>query len=217
MPDPRPGPATPRLRGVAHQRAFVASVFTGTALVLSAPPSRARLAAAIYAVSVAALFASSAVYHRVRWRSPAARRRMRRLDHSMIFVVIAGTCTPIALIALRGALAGALLIVVWTAVGAGIVLKLAWIDAPEWLGALVYVLLGCVGVAALPTLGAEAAALVAGGGMLYTAGAVIYACRRPDPVAAVLGYHEVFHVLVIAAAALQYTAIAFFVLPGARG
>ena len=202
---------------MAHQWAFVASIFTGTALVLSAPSSRARLAAAIYAVSVAALFASSAVYHRVRWRSSAARRWMRRLDHSMIFVMIAGTYTPIALIALRGALAGALLIVVWTAVAAGIVLKLTWIDAPEWLGVLVYVLLGWVGVAALPRLGVEAAALVAGGGMLYTAGAVIYACRRPDPVAAVFGYHEVFHVLVIAAAALQYTAIAFFVLPGARG
>jgi len=86
-----PGPATPRLRGVAHQWAFVASIFTGVALVLSVPSARARLAAAIYAVSVAAPFASSALYHRVRWRSPAARPWMRRLDHSMIFVVIAGT------------------------------------------------------------------------------------------------------------------------------
>ena len=217
MREPQPGPVTPRLRGVAHQWAFVASIFTGTALVLSASSSRARLAAAIYAVSVAALFASSALYHRVSWRSPGARRWMRRLDHSMIFVMIAGTYTPIALIALRGALAGALLITVWAAVAAGIVLKLTWIEAPEWLGALLYVLLGWVGVVALPTLGAEAAALVAGGGVLYTAGAVVYAGKRPDPVAAVFGYHEVFHVLVIAAAALQYMAIAFFVLPSAQG
>jgi hemolysin III len=136
--DPQPGPATPRLRGVAHQWAFVASIFTGAALVFSAPSSRARLAAAIYAVSVVALFASSALYHRVRWRSPAARRWMRRLDHSMIFVVIAGTYTPFALVALRGALAGALLIAVWAGAAA---LTLGWIDAPEWLVALLYVLL----------------------------------------------------------------------------
>ena len=217
MHEPQPGAVTPRLRGVTHQWAFVASIFSGIALVVSAASSRAQLAAAIYAVSVAALFASSAVYHRVRWRSPAARRWMRRLDHSMIFVMIAGTYTPIALIALRGVLADALLIAVWAGVAAGIVLKLTWIDAPEWLGALLYVLLGWVGIVALPTLGVAAAALVAGGGVLYTAGAVVYAGRRPDPVAAVFGYHELFHVLVIAAAALQYAAIAFFVLPGARG
>ena len=119
----------------------MASIFTGTALVLSAPSPRARLAAAIFAGSVAALFASSALYHRVRWRSPAARRWMRRLDHSMIFLVIAGTYTPFALIALRGALAGALLIAVWAGAAAGIVLTLAWIDAPEWLIALLYVVL----------------------------------------------------------------------------
>jgi hemolysin III len=218
--DPQPGPTTPRLRGVTHQWAFVASIFTGTALVLSAPSPRARLAAAIYAVSVVALFASSALYHRVRWCSPAARRWMRRLDHSMIFVVIAGTYTPFALIALRGALAGALLIAVWAGAAAGVVLTLAWIDAPESLIALLYVLLGWLGAIALPTLiatlGAGPAALVAAGGVLYTTGAVIYARKRPDPVPAVFGYHEVFHVLVIAAAALQYAAIAFFVLPGAR-
>jgi hemolysin III len=145
---------------------------------------------------------------------------MRRLDHSMIFVVIAGTYTPFALIALRGALAGALLIAVWAGAAAGIVLTLAWIDAPEWLVALLYVLLGWVGAVALPTLvalGAGPAALVAAGGVLYTVGAVVYVRKRPDPVPAVFGYHEIFHVLVIAAAALQYAAIAFFVLPDARG
>jgi hemolysin III len=192
----------------------------GIALVASAPSARARLAAAIYAASVAALFGSSALYHRVAWRSPGERRWMRRLDHSMIFVLIAGTYTPFALLALRGALASALLIAVWAGAAAGIVLKLAWIDAPEWLVALLYVLLGWVGAIALPgliaTLGAGPAALVAAGGVLYTAGAVIYARKRPDPVSAVFGYHEVFHILVIAAAALQYAAIAFFVLPGAR-
>jgi hemolysin III len=127
-----------------------------------------------------------------------------------------------ALIALRGALAGALLIAVRCGAGAaaGIGLRLAWIDAPEWLVALLHVLLGWVGAAALPiliaTLGAAPAALVAAGGLLYTAGAVVSAHKRPDPAAAVFGYHEAFHVLVIAAAALQYAAIAFFVLPGAH-
>jgi hemolysin III len=205
---------------VTHQWAFVASILIGIALVASAASARARLAAAIYAVSVAALFGSSALYHRVVWRSPGARRWMRRLDHSMIFVLIAGTYTPLALLALRGALAGALLIAVWAGAAAGIVLKLVWIDAPERLVALVYVLLGGVGAAAAPemfaTLGPAPAALVAAGGVLYTAGAVVYIRKRPDPVPAVFGYHEVFHVLVIAAAALQYAAIAFFVLPVAR-
>jgi len=131
----------------------------------------------------------------------------------------AGTYTPFALIALRG-LAGALLMAVWAGAAAGIVLTLAWIDAPGWLVALVYVLLGRVGAAALPgligTLGAGPAALVAAGGVLYTACAVINPSKRPDPVSAVIGYDEIFHALVIAAAALQYAAIAFFVLPGAR-
>jgi hemolysin III len=206
---------------VTHQWAFVASIFVGTALVLSAPSARARLVAAIYAVSVAALFGSSALYHRVAWRSPGARRWMRRLDHSMIFVLIAGTYTPFALLALRGGLADALLVAVWAGAAAGIVLKLAWIDAPESLVALVYVLLGWLGAAAVPTLsatlGTGPTALVAAGGVLYTVGAVVYARKRPDPVPAVFGYHEVFHVLVIAAAALQYAAIGFFVLPEARG
>jgi hemolysin III len=206
---------------VTHQWAFVASILIGIALVLSAPSARARLAAAIYAVSVAALFGSSALYHRVAWRSPGARRWMRRLDHSMIFVLIAGTYTPFALLALRGALADAFLIAVWAGATAGIVLKLVWIDAPDSLVALVYVLLGWLGAAAVPTLiatlGTGPVALVAGGGVLYTVGAVVYVRKRPDPVPAVFGYHEVFHVLVITAAALQYAAIAFFVLPGARG
>jgi hemolysin III len=219
--DPRPRPGRPRLRGVTHQWAFVASILFGVALASSAPSARARLAAAIYAVSVAALFGSSALYHRVAWRSPGARRWMRRLDHSMIFVLIAGTYTPFALLALRGGLADALLVAVWAGAAAGIVLKLAWIDAPESLVALVYVLLGWLGAAAVPTLsatlGTGPVALVAGGGVLYTVGAVVYVRKRPDPVPAVFGYHEIFHVLVIAAAALQYAAIAFFVLPEARG
>ena len=206
----------PRLRGVSHQWAFFVSLLTGCVLVATAPGGRATVAAAIYAVSVAGLFGASALYHRITWASAAARRWMRRLDHSMIFVLIAGTYTPFALLALKGTLATAILVAVWAGAGAGVVMKLVWIDAPKWVVALTYVLLGWVAVAAFPQLydavGLTGVAMVASGGLLYTAGAVVYALRRPDPVPTVFGYHEVFHVLVIVAAALQYAVVAFFVL-----
>jgi len=214
-----PGLSKPRLRGVSHQWAFFVSLLTGLALVVSAPTGRATVAAAIYAVSVAGLFGASALYHRITWASAAARRWMRRLDHSMIFILIAGTYTPFALLSLDGAIATAILIAVWAGALAGIVMKLLWIDAPKWLVALTYVLLGWVAVAAFPQLleeiGVTATALVAAGGLLYTAGAVVYTRRRPDPAPTVFGYHEVFHALVIAAAALQFAVVAFYVVPGA--
>lgn len=214
LPD---GLVKPRLRGVSHQWAFFAALALGVAIVLTAPSERAMLAAAVYAVAVAGLFGTSALYHRVNWRAPAARRRMKRLDHSMIFVLIAGTYTPFALLVLHGPLAIAILAVVWGGALAGIVLKLAWIDAPKWVSAIVYVCLGWVALAASPQLldglGVTATTMVAVGGALYTAGAVVYALRRPDPAPTVFGYHEVFHLLVIAAAAIQYGVIAFVVLP----
>lgn len=209
----------PRLRGVSHKWAFYVSLGLGVALVLTAPSGRAMAAAAVYAACVAMLFGTSALYHRIDWRSASARRWMRRLDHSAIFLLIAGSYTPFAVLALDGVLADVILVVVWAGAAGGIVLKLVWIDAPKWLVALIYVALGWVAVAATPELVAElgltAAGMVGLGGVLYTAGAVIYARRRPDPVPAVFGYHEVFHLLVIVAAALQYAVIAFWVLPGA--
>ncbi len=208
--------AKPRMRGVLHQWAFFASLGLGLVLVLSASGGREVVAAAIYAGSVAALLGTSATYHRVNWARERAHRWMRRLDHSMIFVLIAGTYTPFGLLVLDGGLATAILIAVWSGAAAGIVLQLAWIDAPTWLSALVYVLLGWVAVAAFPALlselGVFATVLVAAGGLLYTMGAVVYALRRPDPAPAVFGYHEIFHTLVIVAAALQYAVIAFYVL-----
>jgi hemolysin III len=214
----KPGGIKPRLRGVSHQWAFFVSVATGVALVLAAPSGRATAAAAIYAVSVAGLFGASALYHRINWSTAGARRWMRRLDHSMIFLLIAGTYTPFAVLALDGPLATAILVVVWTAALGGIVLKLVWIDAPKWLIALIYVAIGWVALAAFPQLleklGVTATAMVAAGGLLYTAGAIVYARRRPDPVPTVFGYHEIFHALVILAAALQYAVVAFWVLPG---
>ncbi len=209
----------PRLRGVSHQWAFFVSVVLGAVLVLEAPAGAAKVASAIYAFSVAGLFGASALYHRVNWRSLTARRWMRRLDHSMIFVLIAGTYTPFAAVVLDGTLATVILVVVWAGAAAGIVLKLVWIDAPKWLIAVIYVALGWVAVAAFPDmldqLGITPTLMVAAGGLLYTAGAVVYALRRPDPSPEVFGYHEIFHALVIAAAALQYAVIAFFVLPDA--
>jgi hemolysin III len=211
--------AKPRLRGVSHQWAFFVSVVLGTVLVLAAPGGEAKVASAIYAFSVAGLFGASALYHRIDWVSLSARRWMRRLDHSMIFVLIAGTYTPFALLVLHGTLATVILIVIWTGAAAGIVLKLCWIDAPKWLIAVIYVALGWVAVAAFPDmldrLGITPTAMVAAGGALYTLGAVVYARQRPDPAPKVFGYHEVFHALVIAAAALQYAVIAFYVLPDA--
>jgi hemolysin III len=185
-------------------------------LILAASAGRARLAASIYALAVSALLGTSALYHRVTWR-PKARRWMRRLDHSMIFVLIAGTYTPVALLALHGSLASTILIVLWAGALGGVVFKLVWIDAPKWLLASVYVVLGCVSAAILGELPAAIGWLgVAGlttGGLLYALGAIIYASGRPNPWPRVFGYHEVFHALVLAAAGLHYAVIAFAVLP----
>jgi hemolysin III len=206
----------PRLRGVSHQWAFFAAVAAGAALVASAGSGRARVAAAIYAFSVAGLFGTSAVYHRVTWRTPRTRLRMRRLDHSMIFVVIAGTYTPFALLVLRGALATAILVIVWAGAAAGVALQFVPGRRQRWMTALPYVALGWVAVAGLGQmvdhLGVGTTLLVAAGGVLYTLGAVVYAFRRPDPAPAVFGYHEVFHALVIAGAALHFGVVAFAVI-----
>jgi hemolysin III len=208
--------AKPRLRGVLHKWAFLVSVFAGVGLVLEAASVRARLAVSVYALSVAALFGTSALYHRVDWRRLRTRRWMRRLDHTMIFVLIAGTYTPFSLLVLRGTLGVAILIAVWSAALAGALFKLIWIDAPGWLGATTYILLGWTAVITTPELvdrlGIPAVGAVALGGILYSVGGVIYARKRPDPAPAVFGYHELFHSLVVAAAGLQYAVVAFWIL-----
>lgn len=216
---PAPAALKPRLRGVSHQWAFFVSLALGAALVLTAPTGEATAAASVYAACVAILFGTSALYHRINWRTESARRWMRRMDHSAIFLLIAGSYTPFATLVIDGQLADVVLVVVWTGALGGIFLKLVWIDAPKWLAALAYVLLGWVAIAAMPDmtsdLGVTAAAMVAAGGLLYTIGAVVYALKRPDPSPTVFGYHEVFHGLVIIAAALQYAVIAFWVVPQA--
>jgi hemolysin III len=211
------GAVKPRLRGVSHMYGALASVPLGIALVIAAPNGKATLAALIYALAVTGLLSTSATYHRIDWRRPRARAWMRRLDHSMIFVLIAGTYTPFSLLVLDGTLATAVLIVVWAGALGGIVLNLVWITAPKWVTATVYVALGWVAVIAMPQLadrlGAAGVALLMGGGLLYTAGAIIYATRKPDPAPAVFGYHEIFHALVLAAAAAHFAVVAFYALP----
>jgi hemolysin III len=208
----------PRFRGVSHQWAFFVSLGAGAALILLANGSTATIAAGIYAFSLSALLGVSALYHRVNW-GPPARRWMRRLDHTMIFVLIAGTYTPFALLVLDGALAHFVLIAVWVCAGAGTVLNLVWWDAPKKVTAAVYISTGWIAVLAFPQLwsglGPVGFGLIVVGGILYTVGAVVYARRRPDPKPAVFGYHEIFHLLVIAAAACDFAAIAIYALPAA--
>lgn len=207
----------PKLRGVSHEWAFFLSLGFGAALIVLADTPRATLAVAIYAVSLSALFGTSALYHRVNWTRPHMRQWMRRLDHSMIFFLIAGTYTPFALLVLHGTLAMTILAVVWVGAIAGAIVEMIWIDHPKWASALIYLSLGWVAVATFPDLwsqmGPAGTLLVAAGGLLYTAGAVVYAVQRPDPSPAVFGYHEVFHLFVIAAAIAHFSAVAFFALP----
>ncbi len=207
----------PRLRGVSHEWAFFISLAAGAALVLTAPSGRAAAVAAIYAGSLSALLGVSALYHRINWRRPEIRRWMRRLDHSMIFLLIAGTVTPFAVLVLGGGLGNALLIAVWAGAVAGIVVEMVWVEAPKSVAVIVYLAVGWIGALGFPAIvikaGLGAGILIAVGGILYTAGAVIYARQRPDPNPAVFGYHEVFHALVIAAAASHFAAVAIYALP----
>lgn len=207
----------PKLRGWIHEGAFPVSVLAGAILVIAASGGRERLALAIYAVSLSALLGTSALYHRVNWKRPRARLWMRRLDHSMIFLLIAGTLTPFALLVLEGPLADAVLIAVWAGAAAGIVVELVWTSSPRWVSVAVYLAVGWIGAVAFPAIVAEAGfgagIMIAAGGLFYTVGAVIYALQRPDPNPRVFGYHEIFHVLVVAAAAVHFAAIALYAGP----
>jgi hemolysin III len=208
----------PRLRGVLHAWSFVAAVAAGIVLVVLADGGRPRLAAWLYAVTLATMLGASVLYHRGRWSSASVRAWIRRLDHAAIYLFIAGTYTPFALLAFDGALGTAILVIVWAGAGAGLLLKLVWVDVPALVATLPYLALGWIGVVALPELfastGAAVSALVIVGGGLYTLGALTYVLRRPDPVPTVFGFHEVFHLLVVAAAAVQYVAVSLVVLGG---
>ncbi|MGC9974205.1 MAG: hemolysin III family protein [Gaiellaceae bacterium] len=206
----------PRLRGVFHQWAFFLVIPLGIALVLETETTRGRVAAAVFALSVVTMFGASALYHRPDW-APARRVWLRRLDHAGIYFLIAGTYTPVGLLVLHGAWQTVVLAIVWGGAAVAIFIKLFWIGSPKWLSAVVGIVLGWVGVVALPEVvtgaGLACMLLILAGGIAYSVGAIVYALKRPDPFPAVFGYHEVFHLLTIVAVALQYGAIAFYVVP----
>jgi hemolysin III len=205
----------PKLRGVLHEAAFFVAVVIGVLLAVFSDGTRETVAAIIFAASVAAMLGASALYHRVTW-SPRIRPWMRRLDHAGIYLLISGTYTPVGLLTRRGATRDVVLAVVWAGAAAAIAFKFAWVRAPKWISAATGIALGWVGVVAMPQIfthaGVAAFVLLLVGGLAYTGGAVVYALKRPNPVPAVFGYHEVFHALTLVAVACQYVAIAFWVL-----
>lgn len=210
MPESTP-PVTPLLRGWIHLVAFFVSIPAGVVLVLLAQSATARAAAAIYAFSLTAVFGASAAYHRIGW-SPKAGRRMKRLDHSMIFVLIAGSYTPISALVLHGAWSVVILSIVWAGAALGIALKLARIDGLHVVTGILYIGLGWLVTIALPQLlrgmTLPQLALLVTGGLLYTAGAIVFASKRPDPRPATFGFHEVWHAFMVAAAACHFAMIA---------
>jgi len=207
----------PKLRGVFHELGFYAAVAAGVVVGVTAEPGRARMAGVIFASCVAVCFGARAVYHRPTWR-PRARAWLARLDHAGVYLLIAGSYAPFGLIIMSRGWAIPILAIIWGGALLAIVLKLCWLQAPKWLSAAIGLTLGWVGVVAFPQLlklSPVAIVLVAVSGILYTAGAVVYARRRPDPHPQVFGYHELFHVLTVAAVACEYVVVAFYVLPRA--
>ena len=180
-----------------------------------AETTKALWCASIYALSLSLVLGTSALYHRITW-SPEWYRWIRRIDHTMIFVLIAGTYTPFALMVFEGTLSQVVFVILWAAVLVGLVFNLLWENAPKWLRASLYVSVSWSAVAALPEmterLGLGCVALMLGGGLIYSLGALVYAIKRPNPKPMVFGYHEIFHACVVMAAAVHYTAVAVFVI-----
>ncbi|HEY0806097.1 MAG TPA: hemolysin III family protein [Pseudonocardiaceae bacterium] len=209
-------PTRPRLRGWLHYWSFYVSMAAGATLIAFAATTvsgLAALATSVYVATVLGLFGVSALYHRHTWRDPRARVWMKRLDHSMIFLFIAGTYTPVSLLAMDRPTGYVVLAVVWGGAVAGVALKLLWPHAPRWLGVPIYIALGYVAVFVLPQLlhhaGLAAVVLLLVGGLLYTIGAVFYATRWPNPWPTTWGHHEFFHAATVLAAGCHYIAIWF--------
>jgi hemolysin III len=207
------GDLKPRLRGWLHAYAAAVSVASGATLIAVAAALRGGSAAAttaIYCATATLLFGTSALYHRLNW-SPTAHRLMKRVDHSMIFVFIAGTYTPIAALTLPRDTALAILVAVWTGAAVGVGLQTGWPSAPRWLSAPCYIALGWVAVFVMPELlhnaGVAAFVLIVTGGVVYTVGGVVYALKRPNPVPGIFGFHEVFHLCTLVAAVCHYVAV----------
>jgi hemolysin III len=209
-------PVKPRLRGVVHQWAFCVAIAAGLVLVVFADGWLPRFAAWVYATALVAMFGASALYHRYPFKSTARRVWARRLDHSTIFLFIAGTYTPFALLAFEGTIRWVVFAIVWFGAALGLILNFVWLDAPKWVSALAYLAVGWVGVITIPQLfsgvGVPGSVLVMVGGALYTLGAIVYAAHWPNPFPATFGFHEIFHVLVVAAAATQFVAVSLVVV-----
>ena len=206
----------PRLRGVSHSVASVVAVAAAIVVVARAPTARTTVALGVYGAGLIALFVGSALYHR--WPGhPRFKPLLQRIDHSTIYGFIAASFTPIAIILLHGALSWTILVVAWAGAAAGVAFALGWIKAPRAVVAGSYLALGWIALIALPqllqVLSVVPLVLLGAGGLLYTAGAIVYATRRPDPWPQTFGFHKVFHALVIMAAASQYVAIVGWVLP----
>ena len=200
----------PRLRGWLHAGTFPIAVAAGIVLVVLADGPRETVANAVYAASAALLFGISALYHRGDW-SPGTEMLLKRLDHSNIFLIIAGTYTPFSVILLRDHGGTMLLWIVWTAALGGIAFRVLWVGAPRWLYTPVYLGLGWVAVFYLGDLldsgGAAVVTLLAVGGLLYSVGGVVYAIKKPNPSPRWFGFHEVFHALTLGAFAVHYIAV----------
>ncbi len=210
----------PRARGWIHLVSAIVAVIAGitlTAVAWTMAGLEAGLATLAYTISVVGMFAVSATYHRITWKSVVTRMPMKRLDHAMIFLFVAGTYTPFALLAMdHGAQERLVMTIVWGGALAGVVLKLFWPTAPKWVGVPLYLLLGWVSAFFIATImhnaGVAAMVLLAVGGMLYSVGAIMYALKWPDPWPETFGYHEFFHACTAVAAICQYIAIWFAVL-----
>ena len=206
----------PMFRGVSHRAMFIVALTLAPIMIVAAPGVGPRLVIAFYTLSIAALFGVSALYHRVPW-SPRVRRAMQRLDHAVIFLAIGGTYTPVALFALSPWAAKLVLALVWGGAAVGVFMRVRFPDASKAVVALPYLVVGWCLMAVVADawhhLGVAGFLLLLVGGLAYTAGALVFAFQRPDPWPATFGFHEVFHVLTVAGAALHYVAIAFVVLP----
>lgn len=207
MADALPSPVKPRLRGVSHQFACAVAALLGFALMASVPAGEVRRAVLIYTLSLATLFGVSAAYHRPTWQ-PRARQWMRRLDHAAIFVLIAGTYTPICLLGLPPRVGEPLLAQVWIGALLGVLKSVFWAGSPRWVTAALYLVVGWTVVPHARDVGAALSTtelgLLFGGGAVYSLGALAYALRRPNPLPGVFGYHEVFHALTLAACAMHF-------------
>jgi hemolysin III len=206
------------LRGTSHVVAFAVAVAAAVVIVVLAPAGRATVAAGVYGAGLVALFGGSAIYHR--WPGPARfKPLLQRIDHSTIYLFIAASYTPIAVLRLHGTLASVILALAWAGASAGVARSLGWTGAPRVVVAGSYLALGWIAVIAIPqltgVLGVVPLALLGGGGLLYSLGAIVYATQRPDPWPRTFGFHEIFHAFVIAAAAAQYIAIVGWVVPAA--